>query len=157
MELKYFKPSDFDCSCGCGTLPKEEIMLKADEIREGVGIPLAVSSGARCRAKQDKLILQRLTRATNSKHIAERLADGTIKGGDAVDLAPYLQRRSDESVPEFNLRIIQTMKKLQGYLLANAERLGIWLEHFDYCPTWCHVQRVPYPSWVEGKSRVFKP
>jgi hypothetical protein len=37
--------------------------------------------------------------------------------------------------------------------LAELERIGLWLEHPDATPTWCHVQTVPPGS---GR-RVFRP
>lgn len=148
MELKYFHTRNFTCSCGCGQLPKVETMRKADEIREKLGDALVVTSGARCQAKQDKLILQGLTRAKRSKHIS----------GDAIDLAPYIAREEKtKAYPQFNLEVLQAMKKLHDFMTANAEELGIWVEDPNFTSMWCHFQIVPYPSWVEGKSRVFKP
>ena len=46
--------------------------------------------------------------------------------------------------------------KLDAWCLANLptlERIGIWLEHPDATPNWCHLQRVPPRS---GR-RVFRP
>lgn len=37
------------------------------------------------------------------------------------------------------------------------EELGLWLEHPAATPRWCHVQIVPYGSWVPGKPRYFDP
>ncbi|PPE75483.1 hypothetical protein C3942_00900 [Solimonas fluminis] len=37
--------------------------------------------------------------------------------------------------------------------LAELERIGLWLEHPDATPTWCHLQTVPPGS---GR-RVFRP
>jgi hypothetical protein len=37
--------------------------------------------------------------------------------------------------------------------LAAIERIGLWLEHPDATPTWCHVQTVPPGSGL----RVFRP
>lgn len=46
--------------------------------------------------------------------------------------------------------------KLDAWCMANLdilERLGLWLEHPDATPTWCHLQRVAPRS----KNRVFRP
>ena len=46
--------------------------------------------------------------------------------------------------------------KLDAWCLANLptlERIGLWLEHPDATPAWCHLQRVPPRS---GR-RVFRP
>lgn len=37
------------------------------------------------------------------------------------------------------------------------ERIGLWQEHPGSTKGWCHVQTVPYGSWVEGKPRWFYP
>lgn len=46
--------------------------------------------------------------------------------------------------------------RLDAWCLANLpvlERIGLWLEHPDATPTWCHLQRVPPRS---GR-RTFRP
>lgn len=46
--------------------------------------------------------------------------------------------------------------KLDAWCMANLptlERIGLWLEHPDATPAWCHLQRVPPRS---GR-RVFRP
>ena len=35
--------------------------------------------------------------------------------------------------------------------------IGLWQEHPASTKGWCHVQIVPYKSWVEGKPRWFYP
>ena len=37
------------------------------------------------------------------------------------------------------------------------EEYGLWREHPDSTPGWCHLQRTPYGSWVSGKTRTFRP
>lgn len=45
---KHFSEEEMKCKCGCGGLPKHSFMVKLDELREGLGFPLIVSSGFRC-------------------------------------------------------------------------------------------------------------
>jgi hypothetical protein len=47
--IKYFKPDEFTCKCGCGLQridPKLVYIL--DTVRKEVGFPLTVNSGTRC-------------------------------------------------------------------------------------------------------------
>jgi hypothetical protein len=37
------------------------------------------------------------------------------------------------------------------------EEIGLWLEHPDATPGWCHVQAVQYGSWKPGRPRYFHP
>lgn len=37
------------------------------------------------------------------------------------------------------------------------KQVGLWVEHPDETPTWCHFQIFPYGSWKEGKTIFFKP
>ena len=49
---------------------------------------------------------------------------------------------------------------LDAWCMANPralEDIGLWLGHPSATPRWCHVQVVPYRSWVPGKPRHFHP
>ena len=49
--LRYFKPSEFSCKCGCGAGLSEmqlAFMLRLENAREVAGIPFRISSGFRC-------------------------------------------------------------------------------------------------------------
>lgn len=52
--MKYFKPEEFRCKCGCG---KQEMMPstmeKLDKARELAGVPFVITSGYRCVAHND--------------------------------------------------------------------------------------------------------
>ena len=58
---KNFKPADVDCQCGCGMLPDDEFMRKVQVLRDVVGFPMKVTSGARCPAHNDKVSSTGLT------------------------------------------------------------------------------------------------
>jgi len=46
---KYFTESEVRCKCGCGKNGMDsEFMAKLDQLREGLGFPLIVTSGYRC-------------------------------------------------------------------------------------------------------------
>jgi len=52
IKLKYFKPHEFRCRCGCGKgfeLMRETLLLKLDEAREEAGVPIYLSSAYRCK------------------------------------------------------------------------------------------------------------
>ena len=56
--LRYFKPSEFICKCGCGAGTEEmlrDFMIRLENAREIAGIPFRISSGFRC-AKHNKFI-----------------------------------------------------------------------------------------------------
>lgn len=50
-DIKYFKPAEFDCKCGCG---KNNISLDLvqllDHVRYTVRFPMEITSGCRCDA-----------------------------------------------------------------------------------------------------------
>lgn len=52
---KYVALSEVACKCGCGGVPKKEMLDKFDEIREAYGKPIHITSGFRCE-KQNKKI-----------------------------------------------------------------------------------------------------
>ena len=43
------------CSCGCGALPEPYFMMWLQDIRNAVGFPLIITSGARCPAYNAKV------------------------------------------------------------------------------------------------------
>lgn len=69
--LQYFKTTDFDCTCGCGRLPGNDLMILVDNIRHAFGKPIQVSSGSRCETKNKSI-----GGALHSRHVV----------GDACDL-----------------------------------------------------------------------
>ena len=85
---KYWKSSEFECSCGCG---KDEIhpaiIDLADKVRGHLGVPMQCNSGVRC-ADRNKAVGGR----PNSMHLPK----GILRQGHAADLtfsAPALRDR----------------------------------------------------------------
>jgi zinc D-Ala-D-Ala carboxypeptidase len=47
--MKYFKPDEFACKCGCGDRIMDAIFLgMLDNAREYAGVPFIINSGKRC-------------------------------------------------------------------------------------------------------------
>ena len=44
----HFTKSELACKCGCGMLPEKDFMDKVENLRVRYGMPLKVSSAARC-------------------------------------------------------------------------------------------------------------
>ena len=74
----------------------------------------SVTSGLRSQEQQDKLIAAGKSRAKQSLHVL----------GAAVDL--YDPRSELDEWVSNNVEVIQ--------------EIGLWFEHKNYTPNWCHVQ-----------------
>ena len=82
MTLKYFKLSEFDCSCkeNCKGEPmKEEFLKMLDQARETAGIPFKITSGIRCKIYNDDLIKRGYKASKNSSHLKGVAADISCK------------------------------------------------------------------------------
>ena len=44
----HFSKAEVACKCGCGLLPPQSLMDRAERVRVKVGFPMPVNSGARC-------------------------------------------------------------------------------------------------------------
>lgn len=54
--MKYFKPKETECKCGCGTNNiSKELMDMMDAVREIAGFPLVINSAVRCKAHNKKV------------------------------------------------------------------------------------------------------
>ena len=51
----YFDPSETSCPCGCGLDIEEDLRWKLNKVRHKVGIPIYVTSGARCSTHNAKV------------------------------------------------------------------------------------------------------
>ncbi len=51
----YFKPSEFQCHCGCGGTLQDEIISRLVNIREEAGFPIIITSAYRCPAYNAKV------------------------------------------------------------------------------------------------------
>lgn len=71
--VKYFRKSEFECSCGCGRADMDpELIAKLDSLRERYGRPMNVTSGFRCRSHPKE---------------ASKLKPGSHAQGKAADIA----------------------------------------------------------------------
>jgi len=71
-KIKYFRPDEFSCRCGCGLNNINEQLVGAlDMARKDAGIAFGISSGCRC--------------ATHNRHVGG-VADSAHVGGFAVDI-----------------------------------------------------------------------
>lgn len=120
-----FSKYEFACRC-CGAWEVEpELVILCQSIRDGVGVPLEITSGVRCQ-RHNRIV----GGAKNSYHIPR-------KGkGRAVDIT-FAQ--SDRRVRENILRL---------YVLADrADAGGIGLY-----PTWIHIDtRKSRSRWIDPR------
>lgn len=128
----YFKLSEYECGCGCGHVPGDEILEVADILRQDWEGPLLITSGFRCLDWTKWLQAQGVPAATRSKHTQ----------GVALDLRPTDLSR----ITEFH-----------NFVLFMLEDLDIWAEDFRHTPTWAHVQAEPFGSYRPGGPRTFIP
>lgn len=51
----HFTARELECKCGCGLLPHEEFVARLEGLREAVGSPMVILSGARCQAHNSRV------------------------------------------------------------------------------------------------------
>lgn len=79
--VRHFTKSEFTCKCGCGLNNiNHRLVLICDDIRERVGVPFDISSGCRCKKKNDSLP----GAAPNSRHLYGRAVDFRLRGKTAA-------------------------------------------------------------------------
>lgn len=76
---KNFTPNEVVCKCGCGMLPEQDFMDKVQIVRDIVGFPLPVASGARC-PKHNAAVS---STGDNGPHTTGRALDVTARGEQA--------------------------------------------------------------------------
>jgi len=88
--IKYFKPEEFQCKCGCKTNGIDhELVEILEKVREHFGKPVRINSGVRCKTHN-----ARVGGAANSQHldIYAKAADiGTISGTTPRAMAAYVE------------------------------------------------------------------
>jgi uncharacterized protein YcbK (DUF882 family) len=104
--MTHFEPSETRCHCGCGMDITEAARDKFDKLREAMGVPLVVTSGARC-ATHNKLV----GGAPASRHLR----------GDALDLS---------CTPALRLKLVHEALKLG----AKGVGIGSSFIHVDFRP-----------------------
>ena len=80
-EYKYFTEKEMRCKCGCGGLPKPELMEKLDRLREMYGRPIRVTSGFRCKSYNTKI-----GGAPTSRHTTGEAVDISANSADKYSL-----------------------------------------------------------------------
>jgi hypothetical protein len=88
--IKYFKPEEFACKCGCGAKNIDHnLVIILEKIREHYGKPVRINSGVRCKTHN-----ARVGGATNSQHLdtyAKAADIGTISGTTPRAMAAYAE------------------------------------------------------------------
>lgn len=84
--IKYFKKSEFTCKCGCGLNNIDLKLVKIlEKIREHYNKPLVVTSGCRCKKKNDSL----KGSSPNSRHLYGKASDIYVQGVSTNELLQY--------------------------------------------------------------------
>ena len=68
------------CSCGCGLLPQQDALERLQRVRDRVGFPLRISSGARCPEYNAKVS----STGRTGPHTTGRAFDVAVSGAQAV-------------------------------------------------------------------------
>lgn len=88
--IKYFKPEEFACKCGCGAKNiNHDLVVILEKIREHYGKPVRINSGVRCAVHN-----ARVGGAANSQHLAKyanAVDIGTISGTTPHAMAAYVE------------------------------------------------------------------
>ncbi len=88
--IKYFRPEEFQCQCGCGAKNIDhDLVVILEKIREHYGKPVRINSGVRCKTHN-----ARVGGAANSQHLSTygKAADiGTISGTTPRAMAAYVE------------------------------------------------------------------
>lgn len=72
--MRYFKPEEFACKCGCGKADASaELQEKLDEARALAGVPFIITSGCRCEKHN-----QKVGGVSRSSHVQGLAADIAI-------------------------------------------------------------------------------
>jgi len=79
---KFFSRGELECRCGCGGVPKEELINKLEALRGFLKFPLIVSSGYRCSEYNKKVS----TTGENGPHVVGLAVDIKIFGARAFEL-----------------------------------------------------------------------
>lgn len=75
---KYFTKRELECKCGCGGVPKKELVDKLEVFREFLGFPFIVTSGSRC--------------SDYNRKVSDTGGNGPHVLGLAVDIRVYGER-----------------------------------------------------------------
>ena len=78
--VRYFKPAEFQCRCGCDqNLIQPGLVYTLDELRHEYGKPLTITSGYRCPAHNSNVS----STGANGPHTTGLACDVGVSGRDA--------------------------------------------------------------------------
>jgi hypothetical protein len=84
----YFKVSEFTCKCGCGTNKVKSALIDTlNVIRGTAGVPITVTSGTRCQARN-----KAAGGVSNSNHLSGEAADIQAKGVTPSNLRGIIRK-----------------------------------------------------------------
>lgn len=82
-EITFFKKTEFDCNCGCGSNLMEKTFLKTlDDLRGRCDFPFIITSGYRCPEYNDAVS----STGRNGPHTTGRAADIKLFGQRAFNV-----------------------------------------------------------------------
>jgi uncharacterized protein YcbK (DUF882 family) len=83
---QHFAREEFACRCGCG-LDTVDVQLVSvlEQIRNHFGVPVSVTSGARCKEHNTAV-----GGSVKSQHMECKAADIVVSGVDSFDVADYV-------------------------------------------------------------------
>ena len=85
--IKFFRPEEFQCKCGCKTNGIDHKLVEIlEKVREHFGKPVTVTSGVRCTTHN-----ARVGGVSNSQHVYKTAADFTVSGIAPRTVANYLE------------------------------------------------------------------
>lgn len=89
MLNKYFKRSEFACSCGCGAdVVDAELLTVLTDVREHFGKPVYITCGQRCIENNI-----RVGGSLRSQHLSGKAADISVKDVSPLEVFKYLDNK----------------------------------------------------------------
>lgn len=74
--MMYFTPAETACKCGCGMNINPKLLGIANAVRQEIGLPMGVTSGARCQTYNKKV-----GGKANSAHTRGLALDISVQSG----------------------------------------------------------------------------
>jgi zinc D-Ala-D-Ala carboxypeptidase len=86
--MRYFKPEEFACRCGCGQSHMDaQFMAQIDNARDYAGTAFTINSGYRCREWNEKV------GSTSENHVRGKAADiACLSGPERIKIVQGLIR-----------------------------------------------------------------
>jgi zinc D-Ala-D-Ala carboxypeptidase len=110
---KNFTPAEVACKCGCGKLPEQSFMELVQILRDVVGFPFKVTSGARC--------------STYNQKVSTTGPEGPHTTGRAIDIAVYGER---------------ALKLIRAALMSGITGIGV-MQHGPIEKRFIHLDDLP--------------